>query len=195
MPPQMTVHSLTTTCRPWGAAAAAAKACLTWLASTGKAPWRVTRWTMSADVLLSEPVAGFNGDISVTRVCVHQDSDQCKKSSSRRVGKGHHSKCKSRHGSNDAAHSHGGLSNCGMRSHVQPPPSYTGPKVCQTLWRISNMISDRLWLLTGLKIFSSCRIWQSFWNRLAAPSTSLYLWRKTLTCKYFSPWLKTISKK
>lgn len=40
---KMTVHSLTMTCPPWGAAAAAAKACLMW--STGKALWRVTRWT------------------------------------------------------------------------------------------------------------------------------------------------------
>lgn len=43
--PQMTVHSLTMTCPPWGAAAAAVKACLMWLASTGKVLWRVMRWT------------------------------------------------------------------------------------------------------------------------------------------------------
>uniref|UniRef100_A0A7N8XKW3 Ankyrin repeat and sterile alpha motif domain containing 3 n=1 Tax=Mastacembelus armatus TaxID=205130 RepID=A0A7N8XKW3_9TELE len=55
------------------------------------------------------------------------DSDQGRKSSSRRVNKGHHSKGKSRHGSNDAAHS-SGTGNCGIRSHVVPPPSYTGPK-------------------------------------------------------------------
>ncbi|XP_040922953.1 ankyrin repeat and SAM domain-containing protein 3 isoform X2 [Toxotes jaculatrix] len=66
---------------------------------------------------------------AVTDRCtfVHQDSDQCKKSSSRRANKGHHSKGKSRHGSNDAAHS-SGTGNCGTRSHVVPPPSYTGPK-------------------------------------------------------------------
>ncbi|XP_071782865.1 ankyrin repeat and SAM domain-containing protein 3 isoform X1 [Centroberyx gerrardi] len=57
----------------------------------------------------------------------NEDSDQCKKSSSRRVNKGHHSKGKSRHGSNDAAQS-GGTGNCGMRSPVGHPPSYTGPK-------------------------------------------------------------------
>ncbi|XP_068439332.1 ankyrin repeat and SAM domain-containing protein 3 isoform X2 [Clinocottus analis] len=57
----------------------------------------------------------------------NEDSDQCKKSSSRRVTKGHHSKGKSRHGSNDAAHP-SGTGNCGMRSHVGLPPSYTGPK-------------------------------------------------------------------
>ncbi|XP_034413757.1 ankyrin repeat and SAM domain-containing protein 3 [Cyclopterus lumpus] len=57
----------------------------------------------------------------------NEDSDQCKKSSSRRVNKGHHSKGKNRHGSNDASHS-SGTGNCGMRSHVGLPPSYTGPK-------------------------------------------------------------------
>ncbi|KAM9837788.1 ankyrin repeat and SAM domain-containing protein 3 [Aulostomus maculatus] len=58
----------------------------------------------------------------------NEDSDQYKKSSSsRRVNKGHHTKGKSRHGSNDAAHP-GGSGNCGLRSHVTPPPSYTGPK-------------------------------------------------------------------
>lgn len=58
----------------------------------------------------------------------NEDSDQSKKSSSRRVNKGHHSKGKSRHGSNDAAHT-SGTGNGGMRSHVVvPPPSYSGPK-------------------------------------------------------------------
>ncbi|XP_041672298.1 ankyrin repeat and SAM domain-containing protein 3 [Cheilinus undulatus] len=57
----------------------------------------------------------------------NEDSDQCKKSSSRRVNKGHHSKGKGRHISNDAAHS-SGAGNCGMLSTVGPPPSYTGPK-------------------------------------------------------------------
>ncbi|XP_070846911.1 ankyrin repeat and SAM domain-containing protein 3 isoform X1 [Chaetodon trifascialis] len=69
-------------------------------------------------------VIGLNWEGSVES---NEDSDQCKKSSSRRVNKGHHSKGKSRHGSNDAAHSSGTV-NCGMRSHVGLPPSYTGPK-------------------------------------------------------------------
>ncbi|KAM4623373.1 ankyrin repeat and SAM domain-containing protein 3 [Polymixia lowei] len=56
----------------------------------------------------------------------NEDSDQNKKSSSRRVNKGHHSKGKSRHG-NDTGQS-GGAGNCGMRSPVGLPPSYTGPK-------------------------------------------------------------------
>lgn len=74
--------------------------------------------------------ADFNLDFEVTQcISLHQDSDQCKKSSSRRVSKGHHLKCKSRLGSNDAAHS-SGLMNCGMRPHVGLPPSYTGPKAC-----------------------------------------------------------------
>lgn len=57
----------------------------------------------------------------------NEDSDQSKKSSSRRVNKGHHSKGKNRHGSSDATHS-SGTGNCGMRSHVGLPPSYAGPK-------------------------------------------------------------------
>lgn len=70
--------------------------------------------------------------IAVTDTCtvfhLHQDSDQSKKSSSRRVNKGHHLKGKSRHGSSDAAHT-SGTGNGGMRLHVGPPPSYSGPKV------------------------------------------------------------------
>nr|XP_046232682.1 ankyrin repeat and SAM domain-containing protein 3 isoform X2 [Scatophagus argus] len=69
-------------------------------------------------------VMGLNWEGSVES---NEDSDQCKKSSSRRVSKGHHSKGKSRHGGNDAAHS-SGTANCGMRSHIGLPPSYTGPK-------------------------------------------------------------------
>ncbi|KAG7506732.1 ankyrin repeat and SAM domain-containing protein 3 [Solea senegalensis] len=69
-------------------------------------------------------VIGLNWEGSVES---NEDSDQCKKSSSRRVNKGHHSKGKNRHGNNDAAHS-SGTGNCGIRSHVVPPPSYTGPK-------------------------------------------------------------------
>ncbi|KAG7226333.1 hypothetical protein INR49_013744 [Caranx melampygus] len=69
-------------------------------------------------------VIGLNWEGSVES---NEDSDQCKKSSSRRVNKGHHSKGKSRHGSNDAAHS-SATGNCGIRSHIIPPPSYTGPK-------------------------------------------------------------------
>uniref|UniRef100_A0A3B4TA78 Ankyrin repeat and sterile alpha motif domain containing 3 n=1 Tax=Seriola dumerili TaxID=41447 RepID=A0A3B4TA78_SERDU len=69
-------------------------------------------------------VIGLNWEGSVES---NEDSDPCKKSSSRRVNKGHHSKGKSRHGSNDAAHS-SGAGNCVIRSHIVPPPSYTGPK-------------------------------------------------------------------
>lgn len=57
----------------------------------------------------------------------NEDSDHCKKSSPRRANKGHHPKGKSRHGTNDAAHS-SAVGNCGMRPHVSPPPSYSGPK-------------------------------------------------------------------
>lgn len=69
-------------------------------------------------------VIGLNWEGSVES---NEDSDPCKKSSSRRVNKTHHSKGKSRHGNNDAAHS-GGTGNCGMRSYGGLPPSYTGPK-------------------------------------------------------------------
>ncbi|XP_045930916.1 ankyrin repeat and SAM domain-containing protein 3 isoform X2 [Micropterus dolomieu] len=69
-------------------------------------------------------VIGLNWEGSVES---NEDSDQSKKSSSRRVNKGHHSKGKSRHGGNNAAHSTGTM-NCGMRPHVGLPPSYTGPK-------------------------------------------------------------------
>lgn len=139
----MTVRSLTMTCPPWGAAAAAVKACLMWLASTGKVLWRVTRWTQEhRNLTVMESNSRLDWDVAVTRcTSLHQDSDQCKKSSSRRVNKGHHSKGKSRHGSNDAAHSSGTV-NCGMRSHVGLPPSYTGPKACLCLlsfWSVSNM--------------------------------------------------------
>lgn len=65
-------------------------------------------------------VIGLNWEGSVES---NEDSDQCKKSTSRRVTKGHYSKGKSRHGNNDAAHS-SGTGNCGM--HL--PPTYTGPK-------------------------------------------------------------------
>ncbi|XP_042363511.1 ankyrin repeat and SAM domain-containing protein 3 isoform X2 [Plectropomus leopardus] len=68
-------------------------------------------------------VIGLNWEGSVES---NEDSDQCKKSSSRRVNKSHHSKSKSRHG-NDAAHS-SSTGNCGMLSHAGLPPSYTGPK-------------------------------------------------------------------
>lgn len=61
-----------------------------------------------------------------------QDSDQCRKSSSRRMSKSHHSRCKGRHGSYDATHS-SGVVNCGVRSHTGPPSSYTGPKAHKCL--------------------------------------------------------------
>ncbi|XP_029954170.1 ankyrin repeat and SAM domain-containing protein 3 isoform X2 [Salarias fasciatus] len=69
-------------------------------------------------------VAGLNWEGSVES---NEDSDQCKRSSSRRVNKAHHSKCKSRHGNNGAAHS-SGTANCGTHTHVGPLPSYKGPK-------------------------------------------------------------------
>uniref|UniRef100_A0A674N4J2 Ankyrin repeat and sterile alpha motif domain containing 3 n=1 Tax=Takifugu rubripes TaxID=31033 RepID=A0A674N4J2_TAKRU len=74
-------------------------------------------------------VTGLNWEGSVES---NEDSDQCKKSSSRRMSKGHHSKLKGRHGSNDAAPSSGGV-NCGARSHAGLPPSYTGPKAHERL--------------------------------------------------------------
>ncbi|XP_037320083.2 ankyrin repeat and SAM domain-containing protein 3 [Pungitius pungitius] len=56
----------------------------------------------------------------------NEDSDPCKKSSSRRLNKGHHSKGKGRHGSNNnASHSSG---TGGKLSHGALPPSYAGPK-------------------------------------------------------------------
>ncbi|KAM9426493.1 ankyrin repeat and SAM domain-containing protein 3 isoform 1-T3 [Pholidichthys leucotaenia] len=66
---------------------------------------------------------GLNWEGSVES---NEDSDQYKKSSSRRVNKVHHSKSKTRHG-NNAAHS-SGMGNCGAPTHGGPPPSYTGPK-------------------------------------------------------------------
>ncbi|KAK2820240.1 hypothetical protein Q5P01_023199 [Channa striata] len=69
-------------------------------------------------------VIGRNWEGSVES---NEDSDQCKKSSSRRVNKGHHSKGKNRHGSNDAGRS-SAAGKCGIRSPYVPPPSYTGPK-------------------------------------------------------------------
>uniref|UniRef100_A0A3B3ZMF9 SAM domain-containing protein n=1 Tax=Periophthalmus magnuspinnatus TaxID=409849 RepID=A0A3B3ZMF9_9GOBI len=52
----------------------------------------------------------------------NEDSDQCKKSSSRRVNKSNHSKGKSRHGGNNSAQSSGNHSHCGATA------SYSGPK-------------------------------------------------------------------
>ncbi|XP_047465409.1 ankyrin repeat and SAM domain-containing protein 3 [Mugil cephalus] len=69
-------------------------------------------------------VIGLNWEGSVES---NEDSDQGKKSSSRRVNKGHYSKNKTRHGNNDAAHS-SGTGSCGICAHIGPPPSYTGPK-------------------------------------------------------------------
>lgn len=57
----------------------------------------------------------------------NEDSDQCKKSSSRRVNKGHHSKGKSRHGGNNSTQSSGTL-NSGTHSQTGPTASYSGPK-------------------------------------------------------------------
>ncbi|XP_067345411.1 ankyrin repeat and SAM domain-containing protein 3 isoform X1 [Channa argus] len=69
-------------------------------------------------------VIGLNCEGSVES---NEDSDPCKKSSSRRVNKSHHSKGKSRHVSNNTGHS-SATGNCGIRSPYVPPPSYTGPK-------------------------------------------------------------------
>ncbi|XP_017274051.1 ankyrin repeat and SAM domain-containing protein 3 isoform X2 [Kryptolebias marmoratus] len=67
---------------------------------------------------------GLNWEGSVES---NEDSDQCKKSSSRRVNKGHHAKGKNRHGNSEAAQS-SGTGNCSKHTDVAPPPSYTGPK-------------------------------------------------------------------
>ncbi|XP_034049827.1 ankyrin repeat and SAM domain-containing protein 3 isoform X2 [Thalassophryne amazonica] len=67
---------------------------------------------------------GLNWEGSVES---NDDSDQCKKSSSRRVSKNHHSKGKSRQGSSDAVY-FSSTANCGTQSHVGPSPSYAGPK-------------------------------------------------------------------
>ncbi|KAM6897154.1 LOW QUALITY PROTEIN: ankyrin repeat and SAM domain-containing protein 3 [Xenentodon cancila] len=69
-------------------------------------------------------VVGLNWEGSVES---NEDSDQCKRSSSRRVYKGHHSKGKTRLGNSDAAHS-SATGNCGKHTHVGPSPSYSGPK-------------------------------------------------------------------
>ncbi|XP_054616373.1 ankyrin repeat and SAM domain-containing protein 3 [Dunckerocampus dactyliophorus] len=79
--------------------------------------------TMRSSSSSSEGLPPINGwEASVES---NEDSDQCKKSSSRRLNKAHHSKGKSRHGGNDAAHT-GATGDCGMCSHV--PSSYNGPK-------------------------------------------------------------------
>lgn len=66
-------------------------------------------------------VMGLNWEGSVES---NEDSDQDKKSSSRRVNKGHHSKGKSRHGGNNSAQS-SSTGNGGIHSQA---PSYSGPK-------------------------------------------------------------------
>ncbi|XP_037546745.1 ankyrin repeat and SAM domain-containing protein 3 [Nematolebias whitei] len=67
-------------------------------------------------------VTGLNWEGSVES---NEDSDQCMKSSSRRVNKGHHSKGKARHGNSETAHP-SQTGNCSK--HTTPPPPYTGPK-------------------------------------------------------------------
>ncbi|XP_061563723.1 ankyrin repeat and SAM domain-containing protein 3 isoform X2 [Cololabis saira] len=57
----------------------------------------------------------------------NEDSDQCKRTSSRRVYKGHHSKGKSRLANSDVGHS-SVTGNCGKLTHVGSSPSYSGPK-------------------------------------------------------------------
>ncbi|XP_036073029.1 ankyrin repeat and SAM domain-containing protein 3 isoform X2 [Oryzias melastigma] len=61
--------------------------------------------------------------VSLLHVFCFQDSDPCKRSSSRRATKSHHSKGKSRHGNADAGHSSGSGNCCKCA-----PPSYNGPK-------------------------------------------------------------------
>lgn len=107
-------------------------------------------------------------------IFLHQDSDQCKKSSIRRVNKGHHSKGKTRHGNSDGAHS-SRTSNCGAGL----PLSYTGPKACLCLFRFQYVYSDFLEFLARTKISSSCRIWQSSWSKSASRSIFRYLKSKT----------------
>uniref|UniRef100_A0A673YRL0 Ankyrin repeat and sterile alpha motif domain containing 3 n=1 Tax=Salmo trutta TaxID=8032 RepID=A0A673YRL0_SALTR len=58
----------------------------------------------------------------------NEDSDQAKKSCSRRANKGHHGKGKGRHGSSSETVQPGGPGNCGMRSPVGGCPNYAGPK-------------------------------------------------------------------
>uniref|UniRef100_A0A8C7RA42 Ankyrin repeat and sterile alpha motif domain containing 3 n=1 Tax=Oncorhynchus mykiss TaxID=8022 RepID=A0A8C7RA42_ONCMY len=58
----------------------------------------------------------------------NEDSDQAKKSCSRRANKGHHGKGKGRHGSSSETVQPGGPGNCGMRSPVGGRPNYAGPK-------------------------------------------------------------------
>ncbi|XP_041829965.1 ankyrin repeat and SAM domain-containing protein 3 [Melanotaenia boesemani] len=70
------------------------------------------------------PVVGHNWEGFVE---CSEDSDQGKKSCSSRVNKGHHSKGKNRHGTNDGARS-SGTRNCSKYTSVRTPPSYTGPK-------------------------------------------------------------------
>ncbi|KAM9715936.1 ankyrin repeat and SAM domain-containing protein 3 isoform 2-T2 [Menidia menidia] len=67
---------------------------------------------------------GLNWEGSVES---NEDSDQSKKTSSRRVTKGHHSKGKARHGNSEGAHS-SGAGHCGKHPPLGPPPSYSGPK-------------------------------------------------------------------
>ncbi|XP_028332913.1 ankyrin repeat and SAM domain-containing protein 3 isoform X2 [Gouania willdenowi] len=74
------------------------------------------RSSSSSDSL--PPAIALNWEGSVES---NEDSDQCK-SSSRRVNKSHHSKGKSRHGNNGAAHS------SSSHNQIVPPASYTGPK-------------------------------------------------------------------
>uniref|UniRef100_A0A1A8GYT1 Ankyrin repeat and sterile alpha motif domain containing 3 n=1 Tax=Nothobranchius korthausae TaxID=1143690 RepID=A0A1A8GYT1_9TELE len=57
----------------------------------------------------------------------NEDSDQGKKSSSRRVNKSHHSKSKTRHGNSESAHI-SGTGSCSKHTCVDPLPTYVGPK-------------------------------------------------------------------
>ncbi|XP_066545124.1 ankyrin repeat and SAM domain-containing protein 3 isoform X2 [Amia ocellicauda] len=57
----------------------------------------------------------------------NEDSDQAKRSSARRLNKGHHHKSKSRHGSSESPQP-SSTGNCGMRRPASPPPAYAGPK-------------------------------------------------------------------
>ncbi|XP_061765237.1 ankyrin repeat and SAM domain-containing protein 3 isoform X3 [Nerophis ophidion] len=66
------------------------------------------------------PVNGWEASVES-----NEDSDQCKKSSSRRLNKAHYSKGKNRYVGSDAAYT-GATGDCGKCSHV--PSSYNGPK-------------------------------------------------------------------
>nr|XP_023663945.1 ankyrin repeat and SAM domain-containing protein 3 isoform X2 [Paramormyrops kingsleyae] len=71
-------------------------------------------------------MAGLSREASLES---NEDSDQAKKSSARRVGKGHHHKGKSRHSSTEStAAFHSSIGNCGGQQPSSQSAAYTGPK-------------------------------------------------------------------